>query len=189
MDPRGSRGVSCGLRECGGLARQAAASGELPTVNAAEAAPEDLEGQTILLQGPLRVPSITDPLTGVTVSSGALNRVAEMYRWEERTRVTDVRDGSIEYYYVKDWNERLIDSSEFALTSFGRYKNPDAMAIGPSLFTADWIGLGVLLCLKPSAELFHVAPGFTNAPFPRRPLISVAAAVGVAGLVGVWVGA
>jgi hypothetical protein len=290
-----------------------AASRDLPRVNAGEAAPSDYEGQLILLRGPLRLAPITDPLTGVTVAAGALQRAVEMYQWEERTRFgSGGRADDIEYYYVKDWSDELVDSDQFSLlSSFGRYKNPKEMpiealtltsasirlddwplatdyalyvanelarvtdprpsdeedanwqAIGGYLYPSRaatvevgtvrlryeelpasaetysaigvvrdgvvrheelfpegqagdapiapgaasvgeliaplrdgstsrpgssgyvWIGLGILLCLRPLALLLHVAPGFANASFPRRLLMTLVVAIGVAALTGI----
>ena len=80
--------------------------------------------------------TITDNVFQVSLHSAALDRVVEIYQWEEEEEHDD--DGT-SYTYHKVWHEGLIDSSAF--NSSG-YDNPTSTAYSSDSFYAERVRLG-----------------------------------------------
>ena len=107
-----------------------------------------LDGRVVYFSAPITngAGPIVDTDFGITVQNGLrLDRHGEMYQWREKksTKKTTSLGGkkttTTTYSYVKDWDDRLIDSGSFKNKS---YVNPAVMEFGDSTFMAESIDLG-----------------------------------------------
>lgn len=189
-----------------GVLEKAVARG-IPTIPADRAEPA-YEGEFVHIQGDLDVGDLTDPLTGFTIQGTQLIRHLEMLQWEEeRYRVKGMTNWS--FRWNKFWSNRLIDSDSFNRVDVYFEENRDnpkefPYENGQNFFASylnlaaqtiavlgdgrapqkNWIGyvfVGLLLCIGIIARAFPFLKGFTEAPFPKRAIITVVvAAIGTA---------
>ncbi len=90
--------------------------------------------------------TLADNEFGVATNALKLQRVAEMYQWEEKKREERKKNlGGSEtttttYDYAKRWSEKLIDSTKFKQPA--GHTNPASMPYPSRLVTADKITVG-----------------------------------------------
>ena len=93
------------------------------TSAASERVDPALDGRLVHVSGPAAaLESVGDPVFRIRVTGLRLDRLAEMYQWQERRRS---RDGHTTYSYDRVWSDRLIDSRSF---HEGGHENPSDMA-------------------------------------------------------------
>lgn len=91
--------------------------------------------------------TLTDPEFGISVPAIRLERKAEMYQWQERSRSeerTKLGGGTervTTYTYERVWSDRHIDSGRFQEPA-GR-QNPAAMSVSNADWTAGHVTAGV----------------------------------------------
>ena len=95
-------------------------------------------GQLVAVGGKFTVEdkTISDDVFQVSIHSAALDRVVEIYQWEEETETDD--DGGTTYSYNKVWHEGLIDSSNFQKG----HDNPTSTEYSSDSFYAERVRLG-----------------------------------------------
>ena len=95
-------------------------------------------GQLVAMGGRFTVEdkTITDNVFQVSLHSAALDRVVEIYQWEEEEETDD--DGGATYSYNKVWHEGLIDSSNFQKG----HDNPASVEYSSDSFYAQNVKLG-----------------------------------------------
>ena len=105
------------------------------------------EGKLVALNGKMDIAdaALTDSEFGVQLKTAKLNRIVEMYQWEER-KETD--DNNTRYEYKAVWSESQIDSSTFHNTS---YQNP-SMPYSSQGFYASNISVGDFKLSKEQIE-------------------------------------
>jgi len=97
--------------------------------------------------------TLTDPVFGVSAQAIKLNRVVEMYQWEEdsdsttKKKVGGSEETTTTYTYAKTWSISAIDSSGFEKPA--GHENPGAFAYPPLELLADPVSLGAFI-LSPS---------------------------------------
>ncbi|MEI7946637.1 MAG: TMEM43 family protein [bacterium] len=97
--------------------------------------------------------TLTDPVFGVSAKALKLDRIVEMYQWEEKTekKTKDKLGGGTEtvttYNYSKGWSGRLINSSSFKKST--EHQNPGAMPYESAQQIAPEVILGAFV-LTPS---------------------------------------
>lgn len=113
------------------------AKGMVVPVNADPVLPHN-EGKLIHVIGQTKTPEmLSDPLFGVSVNAVYLDRIVEMFQWEEETITQSGKPD--EYRYREVWSEHLIDTTRFADTS---YKNPISLPYKSKQFKAKQVLLG-----------------------------------------------
>mgnify|MGYP002624637395 CR=1 FL=1 len=97
------------------------------------------EGKLICTNGDLIVNDelVSDSTFNVGTKTAKLERVVEMYQWEEETE-TDSDDKTV-YTYKKVWSDELIDSSDFEKSG---YNNPTYMPYESEEFLANSVNVG-----------------------------------------------
>jgi len=105
------------------------------------------EGKLVYVTGDATTTdSVSDPKFGVTVSALRLERVAEMYQWEEsKTSNSQKHLGGGEttvsnYKYEKVWSPKLINSGGFKQAS--GHENPQTIPVTNQTWTAKSVTLG-----------------------------------------------
>ena len=95
-------------------------------------------GQLVAVGGKFTVgdKTISDDVFQVSIHSAALDRVVEIYQWEEEEETDD--DGGATYSYNKVWHEGLIDSSNFQKG----HDNPASVEYSSDSFYAQNVKLG-----------------------------------------------
>ncbi len=95
-------------------------------------------GQLVAVGGKFTVEdkALSDEAFAVSIHSAALDRVVEMYQWEEEQDTDD--DGNTTYSYKKVWSEELIDSSSFTKG----HDNPTSVEYSSESFYAETVRLG-----------------------------------------------
>lgn len=95
-------------------------------------------GQLVAVGGKFTVEdeTISDEVFQVSIHSAALDRVVEIYQWEEEEETDD--DGDTTYSYNKVWHEGLIDSSDFSQG----HDNPTSPEYSSDSFYAEKVRLG-----------------------------------------------
>ena len=98
------------------------------------------EGKLVATNGKLDLSNseeLVDEKFNIKVSSAKMNRVVEMYQWEEDCDTDDnnVRKCS----YKKKWSDDLIDSSEFTKSG---HDNPSSMPYDSETYLAQDVKLG-----------------------------------------------
>ena len=89
--------------------------------------------------------TLTDPDFGVAVPAIHLERVAEMYQWQEkktsqsRNKLGGGKETVTTYDYAPTWSAQLIDSSSFKESG---HANPRTMPVESTTFTAKKVTLG-----------------------------------------------
>jgi len=97
--------------------------------------------------------TLTDPVFGVSVRALKLNRIVEMYQWEEdsqstsKKKVGGKKETTTIYTYVKIWSDSTIDSSHFEKPV--GHENPGTFAYPSMELLADPVSLGAFT-LSPS---------------------------------------
>lgn len=112
--------------------------GAVESVDASKVA--DKDGSLVHVSGDLKVTTpAKDPKMGVTADAVALERIVEMYQWEEKKDKKKKGDKTeTTYRYVETWSEREIDSSGFKKSG---YSNP-SMPFEGETFYSDGVKLG-----------------------------------------------
>lgn len=128
--------------------RDAALAEGRATVVAAAPAPLDpaRDGRLVHVSGESRADAaVTDPAFAVSVPALALRREVEMYQWEENKSTTTRRtsgggeETTTSYSYDKDWDDDLVDSSDFRESG---HDNPAEMPYRAEEWRASPIRLG-----------------------------------------------
>ena len=96
------------------------------------------DGKLVLVNGNLITEDeeVKDDVFGVSIKTPVMNRIVEIYEWEE-TEHTD--DDNTTYTYEKVWKEELIDSSTFHQSG---HTNPTTVEIQGQSFVANNVKLG-----------------------------------------------
>lgn len=108
--------------------------------------------------------TLTDDLFDVSANAIKLERVAEMYQWEEASESStekEVGGGSTTtttYSYSKKWSDKPISSSSFRTSG---YQNPTSMPYRSSRQVASDVALGAFTL---SSSLIHKISNFTRLP-------------------------
>ena len=107
------------------------------------------EGKLIATNGEFVVNDeyISDNEFSLDVKTAKLNRIVEMYQWEEKEN-TDDNDNKT-YTYSKKWSTSLISSSSFHNSS---YSNPTSMPYKEKTFYADSANIGAFSLSKSQIE-------------------------------------
>jgi hypothetical protein len=116
----------------------------IPTLAPEEVTTEH-DGRFAHLQGPLRVPYVTDSLTGFSAETWRLARTVELLQWEERlVRSGTSTSSSPRYAYDAVWSARLIDSDDFDRPLFGEneHVNPKEKPYPDERFLSGDLGIG-----------------------------------------------
>ena len=97
-------------------------------------------GQLVAVGGNFTVEdnTISDNVFQVSIHSAALDRVVEIYQWEEEEE-TDSEGDTTSYSYKKVWHEGLIDSSDFHKSG---HDNPTSTEYSSDSFYAQKVRLG-----------------------------------------------
>lgn len=121
-------------------------AGVVVSVNAGRVDPAN-EGKLVHVSGRVKTSDqLEDPIFEVKVNAIKLIRKVEMMQWQERSKseTTKKLGGGTEtvttYSYVKDWSERLIDSSAFKQSK--GHKNPANMLMTSETWQAKNANLG-----------------------------------------------
>lgn len=105
--------------------------------------------------------TLSDPDFDVSAPAIKLERRAEMYQWEEKTRTeTSTKLGGEEetvttYSYDKTWSPRLIDSHSFKKRA--GHENPTAMPVNSQSWLAEKVTLGAFTLSKDQVEMLDKA--------------------------------
>ncbi|MBU2566952.1 TMEM43 family protein [Patescibacteria group bacterium] len=89
---------------------------------------------------------LSDPAFVVTSTAIKLNRIVEMYQWEEKTSSETTKnyggssDTETTYSYDKTWSKKLIDSSSFEFPS--DHENPSSMPYENQELYAENVNVG-----------------------------------------------
>jgi len=155
------------LQEGSGLVR----SVEAASVEAAN------EGTLIHVTGLADTPvTLTDPVFGISARALKLNRMVEMYQWQEdsqsetQKKIGGKKETTTTFTYAKAWSPELVDSSLFEKPA--GHENPGAFAYEPGEQLADPVSLGAFV-LSPSLLEMIVNPEAlsletsTNSPVPE----------------------
>ena len=96
------------------------------------------EGKLVVTSGKLDVidEKLTDEMFKVEVKSAKLERVVEVYAWEERS---ETEDDTTRYYYEKKWLGDIPDSSNF---HEGGHTNPSSKSVPNETYIAEKVKLG-----------------------------------------------
>ena len=98
------------------------------------------EGKLVATKGKIdlsEATELTDEKFGITAKAAKLERIVEMYQWEEKCETDD--NDKKKCTYEKVWNDNLIDSSEFVESG---HTNPDSMPYESETYTAENAKLG-----------------------------------------------
>jgi hypothetical protein len=97
------------------------------------------DGKLVHTNGKLEVvdEQLKDDTFNVEVKTGKLDRVVEMYQWEETSHTDD--DDRTTYSYSKVWSSTVIDSHNFHQSG---HDNPDTMTISSTTYYADVVKVG-----------------------------------------------
>ncbi len=96
------------------------------------------EGKLIATHGKLlNEQELTDDTFSVTVKTPKLNRVVEVYQWEEESHTDE--DDNTTYTYNKVWSETLIDSSNFNKSG---HENPTSVAYSSAGYLSTDVKVG-----------------------------------------------
>jgi hypothetical protein len=94
---------------------------------------------------------LSDPEFGISVTAVKMERLVEMYQWEEEEKTTTKKklgggqERRTEYSYHKVWSSEVIDSSGFAKSG---HSNPGSMQYETRNFTANTVELGAFTLSK-----------------------------------------
>lgn len=96
------------------------------------------EGKLIVTSGQINLLNdmVYDSEFNVSMKTGKLTRVVEMYQWTERCE--DDSNGTETCTYTKKWSSDIIDDSDFS----SGYNNPDTMPYESKTFIMDNVKLG-----------------------------------------------
>ena len=96
------------------------------------------EGKLIVTSGQINLLNdmVYDSEFNVSMKTGKLTRVVEMYQWTERCE--DDSNGTETCTYTKKWSSDIIDDSDFS----SGYNNPDTMPYESKTFIMDYVNLG-----------------------------------------------
>lgn len=96
------------------------------------------DGKCVATSGKLiNEQELTDDTFNVTVKTPIMERVVEVYQWDEDSDTDD--DGKTTYHYKKVWDEDLIDSSEFHKDG---HDNPQQKKYDNKEFTSTDVKVG-----------------------------------------------
>lgn len=117
----------------------------VPLESLAAVAPE-MDGKLVHAIGPATTDDVlTDEQFGLSVNAIRLERMVEMYQWEERSSTTEKKNmgGSVTktttYSYEKVWSNRAIDSSSFHEAG---HDNPGVLPYESGKLYADNVRFG-----------------------------------------------
>ncbi len=106
------------------------------------------DGQPVFIQGEIIPTTVTDPLTGLTLTGTRLARGVELKQWKENVESTRVGSSntsrSYRYWYDRVWSRQLIDSDSFHEPYFGgkERENPKTKPFEDKGFMSDPLMLG-----------------------------------------------
>jgi hypothetical protein len=119
--------------------------------------------------------TLTDPIFGVSANALKLNRVVEMYQWEESSESkTDKKVGggtttTTTYSYSKTWSDRAIDSTGFNEPT--GHQNPGSLPYESTEQIANGVTLGAFV-LSPSLlgriQSYESYPVESSLPLPTQ---------------------
>ena len=101
---------------------------------------EKYEGKLVATKGKIdlsEASTLTDSKFGISVKAAKMQRVVEMYQWQESCETDDNDNKNCSYEKV--WDDNLIDSSEFEKAG---YNNPTVMPYEGEIYIADNVKLG-----------------------------------------------
>ena len=116
-------------------------------------------GQLVAVGGKFTVEdkTISDDVFQVSIHSAALDRVVEIYQWEEEEE-TDSEGDTTSYSYNKVWHEGLIDSSDFHKSG---HDNPTSTEYSSDSFYAQKVRLGNYLLASSQISQMETDKGFS----------------------------
>ncbi len=116
------------------------------------------EGKLIATHGKLiNEVELSDITFGVTVKSPVLERIVEIYEWEEESDTDE--DGNTTYRYNKVWKDSLINSSDFHQ---GGHQNPASMPYGSEKYTSPQVMVGAFVLSKDQINMLSTKETYTN---------------------------
>jgi len=120
------------------------------------------DGKLIHFSGDAKTPSVlTDVDFGVAVNALKLNRIVEVYQWEEDSQSTTKEkfgggtDTTTTYTYSKKWSDTLIDSSSFKEKEL--HQNPSTKRFENKQWMAENVSVGSYVISK---ELLESLSGY-----------------------------
>jgi hypothetical protein len=122
----------------------------------------EFEGKLIHFSGEAKTPSVlTDVDFGVSVNALKLNRIVEVYQWDEDSHSTTKEklgggtDTTTTYTYDKKWSDTLIDSSSFQEKEI--HLNPSSKRFENKQWLAENVSVGSYVISK---ELLESLSGY-----------------------------
>jgi len=118
--------------------------------------------------------TLTDPVFGISAQALKLNRVVEMYQWEEDTQSTTKKKvgGSKEttttYTYAKTWSDSAIDSSNFEKP--GGHENPGMFAYPSLEQQSDSVTLDAFILSPALVGMIHASEPLALAVDEENPV-------------------
>lgn len=103
-------------------------------------------GELIHINGELKAPLMHDETFGIKIEAIELERVVEMYQWQENEKIETKKDSEgnkikkHKYKYVKMWSSDLLDSEKFYLNK--SYENPNHFKYRSAIHTSERVLLG-----------------------------------------------
>lgn len=113
------------------------------------------EGKLIHVSGPLKVQEpIADAAYNILVQSIRLRKIVQMYQWHEDftdNQFAEDDSAARNYFYYKEWNEKLVDSRSFHSLS---HQNPRSMLMQTQIMVADRAFIGDFEIGDAAKEMF-----------------------------------
>ena len=116
------------------------------------------EGKLIATSGKLiNEKELTDSKFGVTVKTPKMIRTVEVYQWKEDSDTDD--DGDTRYSYEKEWDEDLIDSSDFHQSG---HTNPTQKIYENETYTSDDVKVGAFSLSTKQIDMLSTNASYTE---------------------------
>ena len=116
------------------------------------------EGKLVATHGKLlNNQTMTDTTFNVTIETPVLERIVEMYQWNEDSDTDD--EGTTHYTYKKEWSESLINSSDFHQSG---HDNPTVKPYESEKYTSDDVKVGAFSLTSKQIDMLSTDGSYTN---------------------------
>lgn len=138
----------------------------------------EFEGDLVHLSGPLQINEpLTEPDYNIEVSAVKLKRRVQMYQWiEEKIEHAQGEDTVMsrvdtDYYYNKEWRDRIVDSDSFYFRS--THVNPKDFPVKTHVYVSEHVKIGALQLGDVAKNRFNKFVEVTSDERPERPDIKL----------------